>query len=406
MHILSPISLRLRLTLAAVLTACCLLPALAAEDAHAARGMEIALQDDQAFVQLGYYKDREKALNISRSLGVTRTRMLVNWAYTLPPAQYNAKTKPATLNYDFSTYQAAIDAAAAKGIRVHLSLAGPAPAWAASNRRVGPRVSNSAAFGEFVGRAAQKFKGRVDRYSIWNEPSWFTWIAPLRSAPKIYRKLYIKGYRAIKTRDKRAKVLIGETVPYRQRGRSIAPLAFLRGMLCVDRRYRRKSRKCGTLRADGFAHHPYDFQRSPLRPRKGADNATIGSLGNLTRGLDRFSRLRALRKNGGGRMPLYLTEHGYFASGKRALRPRRLSGRYLRQSFDIALRNRRVRSMLQYLLVSPPPGSQFRYFDVGLMTTGGSKHPTFGALQGFFRANRSKVKRPGRAIVLPPAPPN
>ncbi|MDQ3719622.1 MAG: hypothetical protein M3350_02395 [Actinomycetota bacterium] len=387
---------------AALASACFLVPAVCTpQDAQAARGMEIALQDDQAFVHQDYYKDRERALRAARSLGVTRIRILVNWAYTLSPAQSRAGSRPAVPAYSFRPYDEAIDAAARYGIRVHLALAGPAPAWATSNRKIGPRNPSPSAYGEWAGIAADHFKGRVDRYSIWNEPSWFTWLSPLRSAPRIYRNLFIKGYRAIKLRDRRARVLIGETVPYRQRGRSIAPLAFLRSMTCVNRSYRR--RRCGGLKADGFAHHPYDFQRSPKSPRKGADNATIASLGNLTRGLDRLSRAGALRKAGGGRLPIYLTEHGYFSSGKRAL-PRRLRGRYLSQSFGIALKNRRVKSMLQYLLVSPPPGSDGRFFDIALMTTKNRKHPQFGALQSFYRNNKRKLKRPGRPIILPPRP--
>ena len=387
---------------AALSSICFLVPAVCTENAQAARGMEIALQDDQAFVHQDYYKDRERALRTARSLGVTRIRILVNWAYTLPREQYDATSKPASPKYEFRRYDKAIDAAARYGIRVHLSLAGPAPAWATSNKKVGPRDPDTSAYGEWVGIAADHFKGRIDRYSIWNEPSWFTWLAPLRSAPRIYRNLFIKGYRAIKMRDRRARVLIGETVPYSQPGRSIAPLKFLRAMTCVNKSYRK--RRCGGLKADGFAHHPYDFQRSPKRPRKGSDNATIGKLSNLTRGLDRLSKAGALRKAGGGRLPIYLTEHGYFSSGKRALR-RSLRGRYLKQSFEIALRNGRVKSMLQYLLVSPPPGSDSRFFDIALMTTQNRKHPQFGALQSFFRQNKRKLKRPGRPIILPPAPP-
>ena len=404
MHILPSLTLRVRLMLVALIaSACCLIPAVNAEQAHAARGMEIALQDDEAFVNLGYYKNRARALQLARSLGVTRIRIVVNWTQTLSSDQANATTRPAALGYNFTKYQTAIDAAAQKGIRVHLSFAGPAPAWATSNKRIGPRNPDTEAYAEWVGKAADAFKGRVDRYSIWNEPNWFTWLAPLRSAPRIYRNLYIKGYQAIKIRDPRARVLIGETVPYRQRGRSTAPLAFLRARGCVNRRYR--GRRCPGLRADGYAHHPYDFQVSPRRARRGRDNATIAALGNLTRGLDRLSRAGALRKAGGGRLSLFLTEHGYFSSGRRAVR-RSLRGRYLKQSFAIALRNRRVRSMLQYLLVSPPPGSSQRFFDTGLMTTSGRRHPTFGALRSFFRQNRRKLKRPGRAIILPPAPPN
>ena len=43
---------------------------------------------------------------------------------------YNARRKPAKIQYLFDRFDALVDAAAAKGIRIHLSLTGPAPRWA------------------------------------------------------------------------------------------------------------------------------------------------------------------------------------------------------------------------------------------------------------------------------------
>ena len=83
---------------------------------------------------------------------------------------------------------------------------------------------------------------------------------------------------------------------------------------------------------------------------------TIGTLSRLTKALDKLSRAGVLRKNGGGRMPVYLTEYGYFASGKRAL-PTKTRSRYLQQAYTIALKNGRVKSQLQYLLPTLPNNS-------------------------------------------------
>ena len=58
-------------------------------------------------------------------------------------------------------------------------------------------------------------------------------------------------------------------------------------------------------------------------------------------------------------MPVYLTEYGYFASGNRAL-TRKQRSRYLQQAYSIALKNARVKSQLQYLLVAPPRESSSR----------------------------------------------
>jgi hypothetical protein len=400
-----PRTLFAALAVAAAILAGCLVDA---GDSRAARGMELALQDDATFVEGAYKKvSGDRAFGYARGLGITRQRVNLQWAYTLPEKQFNARRKPSILHYDFSGFDRLIDEAARHGVRVHVSLTGPAPRWANARRSTVRRAwykPSASEFGKFAAIAAEHFRGRVDRYSIWNEPNWKTWLGPLKAGPSLYRQLYVKGYAAIKRADPAAKVLIGETAPFAKRGWSTSPLAFLRGVTCVNKKYRR-TRSCPKLKADGYAHHPYDFRHSPTYRYPGADNVTIGTLSRLTRALDKLSRAGVLRKNGGGKMPLYLTEYGYFASGHRAL-PRRTRSRYLQQAYSIALRNPRVKSQLQYLLVSPPRSARASFFDLGLVSTRGKRNVGYSALQRWYRKNRGKVKRPGAAISLAPAPPN
>jgi Cellulase (glycosyl hydrolase family 5) len=375
-------------------------------DAHAARGMELAIQDDSLFVQGNKRFRGNKAFDYVQQLGVTRIRVNLLWAYTMPRSQYNRRRKPATINYNFSQIDQLIDRAAANGIRIHVSLTGPAPRWANAKRATTKRAwfkPNPAQFGEFARVAANHFKGRVDRYSIWNEPNWKTWLGPLKSAPGIYRSMYSRAYTAIKKADRRAQVLIGETSPYARPGMSTAPLAFLRKVACVNSSYRRVKR-CAPLKADGYAHHPYDFRHAPNFQYPGSDNVTIGTLSRLTRALDRLRRSGALRFTRGGRMPLYLTEYGYFASGKRAL-PARTRSRYLKQAYSLALRHGRVKSQMHYLLTTLPRGSSST-FNTGLVTRTGKRLPQFNALRSWYRSNRGRVKRPTRAFSLPPAQAN
>jgi hypothetical protein len=392
----------LALTAAALLAGWLLAPG----DTRAARGMELAIQDDALFVQGDRHWTGNTAFDYASAIGITRVRVNLLWAHTMPPSQRNAGRKPGAINYDFTQIDSMIDRAAANGIRVHLSLTGPAPRWA-NARRAGPTKAwykpNADQFGEFASVVAEHFRGRVDRYSIWNEPNWKTWLGPLKSAPSIYRSMYVRGYAAIKQADRRAKVLIGETSPYGRPGLSTSPLAFLRKVACVNGNYRRVGR-CPRLRADGYAHHPYDFAHAPGFQYPGADNVTIGTLSRLTRALDRLKRVGALRPAGRGRMPLYLTEYGYFAKGPRALPPRTRS-RYLKQAYSIALRNPRVKSQMQYLMVVLPRGSKST-FNTGLVTGRGKRLPQYNALRSWFGANRGKVKRPGSLLRLPAAQPN
>ena len=379
------------------LSLCAALP----REAEGARNLEIALQDDAVFLE-NRFLDRERAFRYARAIGVTRLRVNAMWAYSMPPSQWRASRKPRQVQWTFYGLDSLIDAAAKHGIRVHLSLTGPAPRWASGNGRISGYRPKTSYFTEFASTLAEHVKGRVDRFSIWNEPNWRTWLGPQKNAPALYRSLYQRGYAAIKRVDPGAKVLIGETSPYARNGYSTAPIAFLRALACVDKRWRRV-RRCPVLKADGYAHHPYEFRYRPSYRYPGAENATMGTLSNLTRALDRISRTGALRFSGRGRMPLYLTEFAYFAAGRRAL-PARERSRYLAEAFTMALKNPRVKSQLQYLLVSPPSNSAGGFFNTGLISRTGGKHPQYRALERWYRRNRGRVKRPGPAIELPPAP--
>jgi len=392
------------LAAAAILTGCLV----DAGESKAARGMELALQDDAVFIGSKYKPWRgDKGFDYARGIGITRQRVNLQWSYVLPPAEYNARNRPAALNYNFAAFDTLIDRAAEDGVRIHLSLTGPAPRWANAKRATARRAwykPNAAEFGKFAAVVAEHFRGRVDRYSIWNEPNWKTWLGPLSSGPALYRALYIEGYDAIKAADPAAKVLIGETAPAAKAGWATAPLAFLRAVTCVNTKYKR-TRSCAPLKADGYAHHPYDFAHAPNYQFAGADNVTMGTLSRLTTALDKLSRAGVLRMNGGGRMPLYLTEYGYFASGHRALSSK-LRSRYLQQAYSIALKNSRVKSQLQYLLVSPPRNQRASFFDLGLVSMSGTRNAGYNALKRWYGANRGKLKRPGAAIPLPAAAPN
>jgi hypothetical protein len=384
-----------------------LLAVVAAPRAHAAPGMEVAVEDDPVFVDQAYY-NREQALQQAALLGATRIRVNLGWASTMF-RQRNLRFPPVVSHFDFSKVDSLIDAAARYGMRVQITLTGPAPAFATGNHRVGPYQPKGQYFAKFAAAAAAHFRGRVDRYAIWNEPNYVGWIAPLRDEAKVYRDLYVNGYTAIKRADPTAQVLIGETSPYSIKRLAQSPIAFLRAVTCVDGNYRHVGGCKGprTLRADGYAHHPYDFKHAPRTRYPGQDNATLGTIKNLTRALDKLKQARALKPNRGSHMPLYFTEYGYFASGKRRVADSK-RGPWLQQAFDIALRTPRVKEMLQYLLVQPPTKlAAGAFFDLSILSSSGKPLLPFTSLQSWATQARARrqifVTRP--PLLLPPAPP-
>ena len=342
----------------------------AVSSAHAARGMEVGLQDDAVFLYQSYY-NRDLALQQAKQLGVTRLRVNVLWN-RIASAQNSRRHAPAQVIYNWGPYDSIVDAAAFYGIKVQMTVAGPAPAWANGKHRPGLHAGaykpNARLYGQFVHAVALHFRGRVDRYSIWNEPNWPGWLAPYKSAPRIYAGLYRAGYAAVKSADPNAKVLFGELAPQEHRGKSLAPLTFVR-----------RATRHGHFFADGFAHHPYAFAVSPTSRKGGRNDVTMGTLGRLTHLLHVLAHKRKLRTRQGGSLPVYLTEYGYFARGPRSLPVRRRAA-YLRKGFQMALHNPSVREMTQYTLVAPPRGTEW---DTSLVSSSGRRSSVFNTLSSW-----------------------
>jgi hypothetical protein len=373
---------------AAALVAALVLPG----RALAARGMEVALEDDTVFVQRISY-NFDKALGKALEMRVSRIRANVLWEVALG-RQAHFRKKPKHLKYNWDPWDYMIDAAAARGIKTQLVITGMAPRWATSDHKIGPMRPNPKLFQEFVTAAAKHFKGRVDRYSIWNEANHRGWLAPLRSQASQYRRLYVRGYNAIKRVDPAAQVLIGETAPYASNPRNAQPpLQFLREVACVDANYHRV-RPC-KLYADGYAHHPYEYHNPPAAKFPGRDNVTMSGLGKLTRALDKLKKARVLRTPGGKALDVYLTEFGYFARGDQAISDAKRA-KYTVQAYEMALRNPRVHEMLYYLLVRP--GSVHDFFDTSILGRRGQASRPYRKLVSWAakQAKAGRIATPAR----------
>lgn len=345
--------------------------------ADAGRGMEVAVQDDKVFVS-NHGEGVERGLDLARELGATTVRALIVWDETP----------------DFSAHDRLVEAATARGMRVQLSITA-VPRWGGSDGvtdTVRPSVPRFAAFAAHV---AGHFRGRVASYSIWNEPNWRTWLQPARGAPARYRAIYVAAYAAIKRADPAARVLLGELAPHVNPPWSIGPISFLREMTCQDEDGRRL-RRCVPLRTDGVAIHPYEFAHPPDWRGAREGSVTLGTLDRLTRELRRLSRRRALVAPRGGPPAVYLTEFGYFASGKRAT-PKRARARWLPQAFQIALRNPHVRQMTLFGLIRNP-GEKW---DVGVVSGGGRPESAFDALRRWTDARSGRGLIAARLGTLP-----
>ena len=327
-----------------------LLVALAAP-ARAARPLELAVQDD-AVLLYGQWGDPDLALDRAAEMGAERLRVNLGWAWSMPTRQARRKRPPASVAWDFSALERLYERAAPRGIELQVTLTGPAPRWATGNRRLGYKRPKPGQFARFAAAAAEHFAGRVDRWSVWNEPNWHRLLAPARKAPQIYRRLYARAYAAIKRQDPASTVLLGEFMPGANSTKSTPMLRFLRAMTCSRADYGAR-RRCKGLKADGVAIHPYNFARRPREARnRNRDIVEMGSLSRLTRALDRLRSRGALRTPSNGRMPVYITEFGFHTAGPLAQKASTHAA-WMKEAWRIAERNPRVRQLLQYLLIDP-----------------------------------------------------
>jgi hypothetical protein len=335
--------------------------------------------------------ERERAMNELEALGVRSLRVLVYWKDVAPGAEGTARPDgdlrdPAT--YNWAKYDGLMAAARERGWPVLATLTLPGPKWGMGGRKDFLTRPSASLYGQFVEAAARRYGEQVQTWAIGNEPNHPDFLLPQYSggearSPAIYRKLVqsaTAGLRRAGQQDDT--VLFGETLPRGKRGTSVAPLAFLRGVLCLNRSYKKRS-SCGRLDVDGFSHHPYTTPTGPFFVSPNRDDVTIGTLSRLTKALDRAARAGAVRR----RMPIWLTEFGVQSS------PDRIAGVSLAKQVEfraiaerMAYGNSRVKAFSQYLLTDDPPvegvSARQRYggFETGLKFSTGLAKP---ALEGF-----------------------
>ncbi len=356
-----------------------------APPASASRTQSMTFEGPKDFLNPG---TRARALEEVDSLGVRSLRVILSWSAVAPgsdQAQRPAFEPTDPDAYDWGQYEPLLAAAKARGWEVLVTISGPVPKWATAARRDNLTRPSATAFAAFVTAVGRRFGDQIDTWSIWNEPNQPQFLRPQYArggravSPRIYRGLYQAAVRGLANAGQGDDtVLIGETSPRGTR-RVVAPLRFLRGMLCLNAKYKKRA-KCGALDADGYAQHAYTTRQGPYFKPAQKDDVTIGVLSRLTKALDRARAAGALRK----RLPIYLTEFGIQST------PDKQSGvslakqvEYRAASERIAWSNRRVVAFSQYLLRDSDPTGKGQYggFESGLRFADGRPKPSLPAFR-------------------------
>jgi hypothetical protein len=348
---------------------------------------------------------REQSFNDIASLGVHSMRLVLYWHDVAPDPDSRVKpsfdeTSPSS--YNWGAYDAVVDGIKARGWNLLLTVSGPVPRWATNGARDTVTRPSPNEFRKFVQAVAAHYGTKVDTWSIWNEPNQPQFLGPQYSAhhtplsPRIYRNLYFAAQRGLAAAGLGgARVLLGETSP-RGTGKVVAPLTFLRGVLCLDSHYKKTSKNCKKVTASGYAHHAYTTGEGPTFHPKQPNDVTIGVLSRLTTALDKAARTGAVTS----KLPIYLTEFGIESTPDpiRGVSQQR-QAEYRSTSERIAYDNPRVVSFSQYLLrddlalTGVPSFEKYSGFQTGLFTAAGKPKPSYDGFRLALAVKRTSSKK-------------
>ncbi len=219
--------------------------------------------------------EAETAYTNLRRTGARFVRMFVNWAQVAPdsakkPAGFDARD-PGDRAYQWATLDGQVTKAVAEGF-APIVYVQTAPRWAqrctAKSTACRPSPSELA---QFMTAAARRYSGsfshlpRVRYWQIWNEPNMDAYLVPQYAngrpaSPDWYRSMVNAAAGAIHSVRKDNVVVAGGLSPFGPwpgRRDKVAPLTFMRQLLCLSSGRNPKPVCRKRVRFDVWAHHPY-----------------------------------------------------------------------------------------------------------------------------------------------------
>lgn len=223
-----------------------------------------------------------------------------------------AASDPEDPAYDWTWLDERVAAIGRAGLRPLLVLYA-APAWAQEEER-GRRLLAPVPgdFAAFAAAAARRYDGtdalrqRVRYWQIWNEPNYPTFFTSVDGRRR-YRVLVNAAYSRIHAVASDNVVVAGGLSPFATEAGD-APLAFMRGMLCMSRHVPPRPTCAARSSFDVWAHHPYT-SGGPTHSALSPEDVSMGDLPEMRRLLRAAERAHHIRPR--GRTPFWVTEFSW-----------------------------------------------------------------------------------------------
>jgi hypothetical protein len=284
---------------------------------------------------------RTRWLGAARTTGASIVRLDVDWAGIAPVHLSRAfhPADPASRSYYWDILDGAVRTASADGLQVLLTFYNT-PSWAEGpgrprNAWFGSWRPNVHALATFARVVARRYDGRfpdplqpgrflpnVTLFQAWNEPNLPNYLSPqwvrgrhggwIAESPLLYRPMLNAVYTTIKATRPDATVLSAGTSPYgslpsSSNVSSMAPVLFLRELLCLHTTALHPEPCPHPAHFDGFDTHPYSAL--PTSHASAADDVSVPDLGKLQRVV--HAALSSGRLLPAGPKPLWVTEIGW-----------------------------------------------------------------------------------------------
>ena len=193
--------------------------------------------------------------------------------------------------FDWSSADRVVNAAASKGIAI-ICVITSAPRWAMASGSLPPHGSPKSPdqYGDFTAEVAQRYKGKIAAYEIWNEPNGVLGYSPSPN-PTGYTALLKAAYPKIKAVDPAAIVVAGALASGMSWGfMTINPVTFVTNMYAAGARNY----------FDALSFHPYNY-----------DYKFSDGMYQVDSPVDQLIRIRNIMvSNGDGAKKIWATEYG------------------------------------------------------------------------------------------------